>query len=286
VITEEDTLEYFHGMQKERPEILFDTLKEKHLLIIGSSFPDWLARFFIRIAKGDRLPSSERRRFEFVVDRRVHGQREDKNLVLFLDHFSCNTRIFEEGSAIDFVNELSNRYEKLHPPGEVAVPVPTVAPEAAVQSRSPKLFLSYASEDLEAVKKIRDALAELGWDVWFDKRKLEVGDHYDQEIEEGISACALFLFIISAHTQERKKGYFRAEWLMAAEQLKEVSDRATWAIPIAIDETPEKGADIPQIFVERKLQWARLPSGKPTPEFTKKLKDLLREENKRQKGMK
>ena len=286
VITEEDTLEYFHGMQKERPEILFDTLREKHLLIIGSSFPDWLARFFIRIAKGDPLPSSQRRRFEFVVDRRVHGQREDKNLVLFLDHFSSSTRIFEEGGAIDFVNELSARYEKLHPPGEVAAPLPAVPPEAGVQSRAPLLFLSYASEDLETAKTIRDALTQLGWDVWFDKRKLEGGDHYGQKIEEGINNCALFLPIISATTQRRRIGYFREEWLLAAERLRQVSDRATWVIPIAIDDTPEKGADIPEIFEKLELQWLRLPSGKPTPEFTKRLENLLREEIKRQKGIK
>jgi hypothetical protein len=286
VITEEDTLEYFYGMQKERPEILFDALKESHLLIIGSSFPDWLARFFIRIAKGDRLPSDERKRFEIVVDRRVYGQREDKNLVLFLDLFSYGTKIFAEGGAIEFVNELSERYQKRHPPGEAAVPLPAVAPKAGVAQESPLIFLSYASEDLEAVKKIRDELAQLGWDVWFDKRKLEGGDHFGLEIEEGIKACALFLPIISANTQRRTEGYFRDEWLIAAKRLRRISDKATWAIPIAIDETPEKEADIPEIFVKLELQWVRLPSGKPTPEFTKRMTDLFRDERKRQRGMK
>jgi hypothetical protein len=286
VITEEDTLEYFYGMQKEQPEILFDELKGSHLLIIGSSFPDWLARFFIRIAKGGRLFSRDRPQSEIVVDRRVYGQREDKNLVLFLEHFSYGTRIFAEGGAIEFVNELSERYEKRHPPGEAAVPLPAVAPKAGVSQQSPLIFLSYASEDLEAAKKIRDALWQIDWDVWFDKRKLEGGDHFGLKIEEGIKTCALFLLIISANTQRRKEGYFRQEWLIAAERLRLISERETWVIPIAIDETPEKGADIPEIFVKRELQWLRLGAGKPTSEFTKRMTDLLRDERKRQRGMK
>jgi hypothetical protein len=288
VITEEDTLEYFYGMQKERPDILFDELKGSHLLIIGSSFPDWLARFFIRIAKGERLFSRDRPQFEILVDRCVYGQREDKKLVLFLDHFSYGTKIFAEGGPVEFVNELWERYEQRHPPGGAAVPLPAVAPKAAVAQQRPLIFLSYAHEDLEAAKKIRDALAQIDWDVWFDKdkRKLKGGDHFGLKIEEGIEECALFLPIISATTQGRKEGYFRGEWLIAAERLRQISDRETWVIPIAIDETPEKGADIPQIFVTRELQWLRLRGGKPTPEFTERMTDLLRDERKRRRGMK
>jgi hypothetical protein len=55
-VTDEDTLEFLHSMQSDsrRPNLLFDELKNKHLLIIGSAFPDWLVRFFIRIAKSGR----------------------------------------------------------------------------------------------------------------------------------------------------------------------------------------------------------------------------------------
>ncbi len=286
VITEEDTLEYLYGLQRERPETLFDEFKRNHLLIIGSSFPDWLARFFIRIAKGERLFSMERQRLEIVADSQVFGKREDKNLVLFLDHFSYGTRIFGEGGAIEFVNELSTRYEKLHPPGEGPTPLPDVPSEARIARESPLIFLSYASQDLEITKKIRDALTQVGWDVWFDKRKLEGGDHFGQKIEDGINTCVLFLPIISTTTQRRKEGYFRDEWLLAAERLRRFSDQATWVIPIAIDDTAEKGADIPKIFVELELQWIRLAGGRPTTEFTSRMTDLLRQERKRQKGMK
>ena len=60
VITEEDTLEFFTSMQAEskRPNVLLDELKSSHLLLIGNTFPDWLTRFFIRIAKSGRDESA------------------------------------------------------------------------------------------------------------------------------------------------------------------------------------------------------------------------------------
>ena len=94
-ITEEDSLEFLYSMQAEakRPHLLFDELKNKNVLIIGSSFPDWLVRFFIRIAKSGRL-STPRDVQEILVDKRL-GQ--DKSLVLFLQHFSYRTQFFEGG---------------------------------------------------------------------------------------------------------------------------------------------------------------------------------------------
>ncbi len=46
-ITEEDRLEFFHGLQSpaRQPERLFLELREKHLLLVGGSYPDWLRVF-------------------------------------------------------------------------------------------------------------------------------------------------------------------------------------------------------------------------------------------------
>ena len=57
VISDEDTLEFMCALQSEarRPHLLFDELHANHLLIIGCRFPDWLARFFIRLSKSRQL---------------------------------------------------------------------------------------------------------------------------------------------------------------------------------------------------------------------------------------
>ena len=57
VLTDEDELEFMHLLQaeKRRPELLFDALRSRHLLLIGNHHSGWLARFFIRTVKNERL---------------------------------------------------------------------------------------------------------------------------------------------------------------------------------------------------------------------------------------
>ena len=278
VITEDDTLEFFSSLQTEskRPEKLFDELKRNHLLIIGGSFPDWLARFFIRIAKGNRL--SMKRELEIVADRRAST---DKSLVLFLERFSYRTKIFNGGGAVEFVNELSERYQKRHPLGETPAALPAAATAASPQDCA--IFLSYARQDAAAAEKIRDALVEIGWDVWFDKDKLEGGDYFKRKIEQSIQKCSLFLPVISASTRERGEGYFRFEWQKAADRAEFIHHSLRFIVPLAIDDTPASDdATVPPKFLA--LTWRRLPGGRPTSEFTEEMKRLLREQRKRQRG--
>jgi hypothetical protein len=77
------------------------------------------------------------------------------------------------------------------------------------------VFLSYASEDAEAARKICTSLRDAGIEVWFDQSELRGGDAWDQKIRREIRDCALFVPIISQNTQARIEGYFRLEWHLA-----------------------------------------------------------------------
>lgn len=287
VITEEDTLEFFTSMQAEskRPNILFDELKSSHLLLIGNTFPDWLTRFFIRIAKSGRL-SLQREELEIVADRRVQTE---PNLILFLKNFSYRTQVFEQGNAADFVRELSSRYAARHPVASpvMAAPAPAAPakPGALVieDMRPGAVFLSYASQDVEAVQKLRDALDAAGLEVWFDRRLLGSGDDFDQQIKRNIRTCGLFLPVISAQTEARHEGYFRLEWGLAVERAKLIADTVPFILPIAIDHTPDQGALVPERFLQ--LQWTRLPGGDATPEFIDRMVRLIRDFRKRERGL-
>jgi hypothetical protein len=63
------------------------------------------------------------------------------------------------------------------------------------------VFLSYASQDAEAAKRICEALRAGGIEVWFDQSELRGGDAWDHKIRKQIRDCALFIPIISATTQ-------------------------------------------------------------------------------------
>jgi hypothetical protein len=294
VITEEDTLEFFAAMQSEpkRPHVLLDELKSSHLLLIGTTFPDWLARFFIRMAKNGRL-SLQRDELEVIADRRMH---EDRSLVLFLRNFSYRTQIFEQGNAAEFVAELAARYGKRHPPAApgagmdaslaASSPAPATGGSGAAEVERMKpgaVFLSYAIQDVAAVGRLRDALESAGIDVWFDQRHLEGGDEWDAQIRRHIRTCAYFIPVISAHTQARHEGYFRLEWDLAIERSRLIADAIPFLLPVVIDPVSESDAIVPERFL--KVQWTRLPSGAPTSEFLERMVRLIREHRKRERGL-
>jgi len=124
------------------------------------------------------------------------------------------------------------------------------------------VFLSYAREDTVAAQRIAEALRSQGVEVWFDQNELRGGDAWDAKIRKQIDACALFIPIISQHTQERGKGYFRLEWKLAVEQTHLLAEGVPFLAPVVVDNTPDAGAVVPAEFL--RVQWTRLPAALPT----------------------
>lgn len=284
VITEEDMLEFLCALQSEakRPHLLFDELQNSHLLFLGCNFSDWLARFFIRIAKSRQL-SQQRSESELLVGPHLES---DPQLVLFLENFSYGTRLMPM-DPLHFINELEQRWRTRNPqranPAAASLPSTEVASDLPDDLPSGGIFISYAKEDLVAVTRIFEALTELGLEVWFDKDRLEAGDQYDQKIKRNIKACALFLPIISQATQRRLEGYFRREWKLAEERSWSMADSVPFILPIVIDDTPPYESQVPEAF--QKVQWTHMPQGESKPEFEMRLVKLVRDYRKREKGL-
>src|SRR5436309_6220845 len=93
------------------------------------------------------------------------------------------------------------------------------------------VFLSYASQDSEAARRICDALRAVGLDVWFDQSALRGGDAWDASIRRQIKECALFVPVISANTQAREEGYFRREWNLAVSRTLDMADDKAFLLP-------------------------------------------------------
>jgi len=135
------------------------------------------------------------------------------------------------------------------------------------------VFLSYAREDADAVRRIADALRAFGVEVWFDQNELRGGDAWDQQIRTQIRTCMLCVPVISATTQARGEGYFRREWRIAVERTHDMAAGVPFLLPVVIDDTPESAALVPDEFM--RVQWTRLPKGVPTPQFVERVKKLL-----------
>jgi TolB-like protein/Tfp pilus assembly protein PilF len=135
------------------------------------------------------------------------------------------------------------------------------------------VFLSYASQDAEAARRICDCLRATGIEVWFDQSELRGGDAWDHKIRQQIHDCGLFMPIISAHSDERSEGYFRLEWKLAVDRSFLMADDAAFLFPVVIDGTGDASARVPERF--RSVQWTRLPAGEVTPAFCQRVSALL-----------
>ena len=135
------------------------------------------------------------------------------------------------------------------------------------------VFLSYASQDAEAARRIADALRAVGVEVWFDQNELVGGDAWDAKIRGQIGSCALFVPLISANTQARQEGYFRLEWKLAEDRSHLMAKGKAFIVPVSIDATTERGAFVPDAFTA--VQWTKLPGGETSAAFVARVQKLL-----------
>jgi hypothetical protein len=270
VISDEDTLEFICALQSEHltPERLFHELEHNHLLFIGSSFTNWLARLFLRMAKRHRL-SDPRDVGEVLADSHSIA---DSRLMNFLQQVSVRTRVYS--GAGKFVDELHRRWTTRRRPADViALPAAQrfLPPERDMPDNA--VFISYAREDLPAVQRLKAGLDAAGIRTWFDLDRLEGGDDYDRKIQRNIARCSYFIPVVSATTERRLEGYFRREWSYAIDRSRNIAEGALFILPVCIDDTNAASAHVPDKF--KALHIMRLPGGELTPEFARHLQDFL-----------
>jgi hypothetical protein len=267
-VTDEDHLEFLHRLQSElhRPKLLFDEFRHYHLLFLGCGYPDWLTRFFVRTLSNDRLGSRETS--EKIADRRAVGE---VNLSMFLR--DCRIEVFPEGGAVEFIDQLHDRWTERHP-HQASETAPTSRPAAASPKMVPgSIFLSYASEDQELVDSWRAALEDAHLDVWFDKQDLQPGDAWDLMIKSNIRRCDLFMPFVSRRSQSRREGYFRREWRWALDRAEAMAESLPFIVPVILDETQQGAENIPAGFWRN--QAIRALGGRPTDEVVVSIKQTL-----------
>jgi hypothetical protein len=271
VISDEDTLEFICALQSEHltPEKLFHELEHNHLLFIGSSFTNWLARLFLRMAKRRRL-SDPRDVGEVLADSHSTG---DGRLMGFLQQVSVRTRVYS--GAEKFVDELHRRWTTRRGPGEV-IPLGTapqrfLPPEREMPENA--VFISYARDDLPSVQRLKTGLDAAGITTWFDLERLEGGDDYDRKIQRNIGRCAYFIPVVSATTERRLEGYFRREWSYAIDRARNMADGSVFILPVCIDDTDGAHASVPDKF--KSVHFTRLMGGEVTTDFARRMREFL-----------
>ena len=135
------------------------------------------------------------------------------------------------------------------------------------------VFLSYASQDADAARRVAEALRAAGVEVWFDQQELRGGDAWDQKIRRQIRECTLFVPVISANTQARPEGYFRREWKLAVERTHDMAEGMPFLLPLVLDGVAERDALVPDVF--RTVQWTPVGAAGVGAEFAAHVRGLL-----------
>ena len=135
------------------------------------------------------------------------------------------------------------------------------------------VFLSYASQDAEAVARVAAGLEAAGVEVWFDKAELKGGDAWDAAIRRRIKECTLFLPIVSAATDARDEGYFRLEWKLAIDRSHLMAGDKAFLMPVMLDGTSQNAARVPDRF--REVHWSRASTTEEIAAFARDVVRLL-----------
>lgn len=113
----------------------------------------------------------------------------------------------------------------------------------------PYVFLSYMSEDVELIAKLRDALETEGIRVWWDKRHIPGGAKWRSVLKIAIKNASAFVSCWSKHVDERKKSVTKYELEQASpRQSDTLPGMPAFIIPVRLDETKvpdiEAGGDL------------------------------------------
>ena len=231
-VWEEDYMEFICGLIENRDtlENLFTKVRDRNLLLLGAPSDDWIVRFFLRAARGERLSDRQKRQKpDYLAD---HCGHLGEPMIFFFDKAIRATRIVD-GSPAEFVSELARRWHELY---GTAVDGDSFLKRQPEEMPRDSVFISYSRDDLATAIQIGQALAVAGIPVWLDKQRLQPGKNYEQNLERAIKDSAFFLSLISRATESDASRYVHRERAWAAQKH---SPGWVFYIPLIIDDLPD-----------------------------------------------
>jgi hypothetical protein len=279
-INDEDILEFVHALVTlsalSSGSWHADELRKRNLLLLGCHFSDWVSRFIVRVVSANRLSLGSDRKVIIVGE----GIGPDSAFAEFVDLFSRGTTICD-GSAIEFVAELHDRWLARNPDAAAVAAGDTLTFAATGRERHGSIFISYVREDVAAARAFQSAIEGIGGDVWLDERILEPGDSWENEILDSIRhRVRLFVPLISQQTERCERGFVFKEWEAAVDRSRELppGGRNRFIVPVVIDQDyrgdPSGYRQIEDCF--REFNFGHAPNGVPDDALMSALKSELR----------
>lgn len=115
------------------------------------------------------------------------------------------------------------------------------------------VFISHASEDNAAAKRLTKRLREDGFDPWIDLERLLPGQDWNLEIEKAMRESEAILLCFSEESVA-KESYIQREYKRAMRIQEEKPEGTIFVIPVRLDD-----CELP--FYLREIQWVDYPDG-------------------------
>ena len=128
------------------------------------------------------------------------------------------------------VREFLQLPEGSLPPSEDASEsLASVVPQASVETRTPKAFVSYSTKDKVVAAKVRDVFVEHGIECFLAHDDLQVSEEWKERILEELLACDIFVPVLS-------QNFRLSDW--GAQEIGVISGRRGVAVvPLSADGT-------------------------------------------------
>ena len=101
--------------------------------------------------------------------------------------------------------------------------------------QKPKIFLSYAREDIGMAKQLYNDLKRYGLNVWLDTESLLPGDRWKDKIQDAIENSNYFIALLSTKSVN-KKGFVQKELKTALEVLDLFPSSERFILPVRLDD--------------------------------------------------
>lgn len=98
-----------------------------------------------------------------------------------------------------------------------------------------RVFISYASADIVAARKLYGELTRIGCQVWLDEKQIRRGQDWELEIRKAIRSADVVLVCLTKHACG-KRGFFQKEISLALDVADEQPEGATYIVPVKLSQ--------------------------------------------------
>ena len=123
-----------------------------------------------------------------------------------------------------------------------------------LRANVPKVFLCHAKEDDSHVESLYFRLREYGIDPWYDKKKLTVGDRWEQEIVAAIANTDFFAICLSPNSVT-KIGFIQRELKLAVKEYQRRPEQFAFLLPVKLAPCDVPATKLDDNTTLADLQW-------------------------------